>query len=162
MLGAVVNPLRILWHVLGYGLVEGRSELATNRSVNPLCAREDDATDVKQAGRLEHVHRAHDVDLDAQRRIERRHGADEGSGMNDVRDTMPLDDVEKTRQIEDVACLEIDAVQDIANQAIVAMAGKNNRLVTFADKLPTRFGADHTHAAGNQNFHLLVLDGVLY
>ncbi len=82
--------------------------------------------------------------------------------MNDVRHAVALNDVEKTRQIEDVTRLKIDTVQDIAYQAIIPMAGKNNRLVTFAHKFPTRFGADHTHAAGNQDLHLLLLDGITY
>ena len=77
--------------------------------------------------------------------------------MHDVRDAVPLDDVEEPRQVVHVAELDVDLVGDVADQVVVAVTGVDDRPVSFLDELAARFGADHAHPAGNQDFHILPL-----
>ena len=53
----------------------------------------------------------------------------------------------------DVAELDIDLVDDVADQAVVAVAGEDDRPVAFLDELAAGLGADDAHAAGDQDFH---------
>jgi hypothetical protein len=98
--------------------------------------------------------RPENVDLDAQRRIGRRHRADEGRGMHHVRDLVLLDRLQDARHVEHVALLEIDLVDDVADQAVVAVAREDDGAVTFLDEFAAGLGADDAHAAGDQDLHM--------
>jgi hypothetical protein len=59
----------------------------------------------------------------------------------------------KPRAIEDGAELDIDLVDDIADQRFIAVARIEHRPVAFADEFAACFRADDAHAAGDQNAH---------
>ena len=73
--------------------------------------------------------------------------------MDDVRDPVPFDDVEQTRHVEHVAELDIDLVEDIANEPLIAVAGEDDGTVSLLDEPAARFRAHDAHPAGDQNFH---------
>ena len=126
----------------------------TDRSIDTLGAGEYDTLDVQRASGLQNVDQPHDVDLDAQRGIGCRHCADEGRGMHHVRDLVLLDCLQDARHVEHVTGLEIDFIDDIADQTIVLMARKDDGAMAFLDELAAGFGADDAHASGDQYFHL--------
>jgi len=70
-----------------------------------------------------------------------------------MRDPMPFDDVEQARHVEHVAELDVDLLEDIADEPFVAMAGKDDGAVSFADESAARLRADHAHPAGDQDLH---------
>ena len=74
--------------------------------------------------------------------------------MDDVGDAVPLDDVEEPRQVVHVAELDVNLFGDVADEIVVAVAGIDDRPVPLLDELPAGLGADHAHAAGNQDFHI--------
>jgi hypothetical protein len=152
-LGAVVDALRILGHILRHRLVRGRAVFAEDWAIDPLGAGVDHAANIERARRLEHVDGAHDIDLDAEGRIGGRHSPYEPSCMYDVRHPMPLDDVEKPRPIEDIARFEIDLVDDVEDQPVIPVARIDHRPVSLAHELTARLGTDDTHATGDQHFH---------
>ena len=73
--------------------------------------------------------------------------------MHDVRHLVFLDGLQDARHVEDVAELDVDLVDDVADQAVVAMAREDDRPVAFLDELAAGLGADDAHAAGDQDFH---------
>ncbi|HKF10871.1 MAG TPA: hypothetical protein VKB89_19450 [Xanthobacteraceae bacterium] len=73
--------------------------------------------------------------------------------MDDVRYSMPFDDVKQARHVEHVAELDVDFLEDVADEPFVPMAGKDDGAVSFAHEPAARFRADHAHPAGDQNFH---------
>jgi hypothetical protein len=152
-LGGVVDALGILRVIFRHRLVGRRAVFAQHRTIDALGAGIDHARDVERARGLEHVHHPHHVDLDAERRIGRGDRADERRGVNDMRDPMPFDDVEQARHVEHVAELDVDLLEDVANEPLVAMAGKDDGAVSFAYEPAARFRADHAHPAGDQDFH---------
>ena len=64
-----------------------------------------------------------------------------------------FDGLQDARHVEHVTLLEIDLVDDVGDQAVVAVAREDHRPVAFLDELAAGLGADHTHAAGDQHFH---------
>src|SRR5262249_24670794 len=70
---------------------------------------------------------------------------------------MPFDDVEQARHVEHVPKLDVDLLEDVANEPIVAMAGKDDGAVSFADEPAARFRAHHPHPPGDQDFHAFSL-----
>ena len=74
--------------------------------------------------------------------------------MHHVRDLVLLDRLQDARHVEHVAGLEIDLVDDIANQTVVLVARENDGPMAFLDELAAGFGADDAHASGDQYFHL--------
>ena len=70
-----------------------------------------------------------------------------------MRHLVLLDGLQDARHVEHVALLEIDLVDDVADQAVVAVAGEDHRPVTLLDELAAGFGADDAHAAGDQDLH---------
>ena len=63
----------------------------------------------------------------------------------------------KPRAVEDGAELDIDLVDDVADQRFIAVARIEHRPVAFADEFAARFRADDAHAAGDQNAHVVLL-----
>ena len=74
--------------------------------------------------------------------------------MHDVRNLVLLDRLQDAGHVEDVAEFDVDLVDDVADQAVVAMTREDDRPVAFLDELAAGFGADDAHAAGDQNFHV--------
>ena len=70
-----------------------------------------------------------------------------------MRHSMPFDDVEQARHIEHVAQLDVDLLENVANEPFVAMAGKDDGAVSFTHEPAARFRANHAHPAGDQDFH---------
>ena len=70
-----------------------------------------------------------------------------------MRHPVPFDDVEQARHVEHVAEVDVDLLEDVANEPFVAMAGKDDGTVSFANEPAARFRADHAHPAGDQDFH---------
>src|SRR5262245_15327672 len=81
--------------------------------------------------------------------------------MDDVRYAMPFDDVEQARHVEHVAELDVDLLEDIANEPLVAMAGEDDGPVSFLHEPAACFRAHDAHATGDQNFHARSLLRVL-
>ena len=152
-LGRVVDPLRVLRHVLGHRLVGRRAVLADDRAVDALRAGEHDALDVERARGLQDVDQAQHVDLDAQRRVGRRDRAHEGRAVNDVGDLVLLDRLQDARHVENVAELDVHLVDDVADQALVAVAREDHRPMALLHELAAGLGADDAHAAGDQDLH---------
>ena len=73
--------------------------------------------------------------------------------MHHVCHPVLLDRLQEARHVEHVALLEIDRVEDVADQPVVAVARVDDRSVPFLDELAAGFGADDAHAAGDQDFH---------
>jgi hypothetical protein len=71
------------------------------------------------------------------------------AAVNDMRHSMPFDDVEQARHIEHVAQLDVDLLENVANEPFVAVAGKDDGTVSFADEPAACLRADHTHPAGD-------------
>ena len=140
----------------GHRLPGRRAVFAGHRPVDALGAGEHHALDVERARRLQDVDQAHDVDLDAQRRIGRRHRADERRRVHHMRDLVLLDRLQDARHVEHVALLEIDLVDDVADQAVVAVAREDDGAMAFLDEFAAGLGADDAHAAGDQNFHAVL------
>ena len=69
--------------------------------------------------------------------------------MHHMRDAASLHHVSQPCAIEDRTKLDINFVDDIADQRFVAMASVDNGPVSFADELAARFGADDAHSAGD-------------
>ncbi len=152
-LGRIVDALRILRHVLGHRLVGRRAVLAEHRAVDAFRAGIDHALDVERARRFQHVHRAHDVHLHAERGVALRHRADERRRMDDVGHLVRLDDGEQARHVGDVAELDVHLVDDVVDQAVVAVARIDHRPMPLLDELAAGLGAHDAHAAGDQDFH---------
>jgi hypothetical protein len=74
--------------------------------------------------------------------------------VHDVRHLVLLDRLQEARHVEHVALLEVDLLDDVLDQGIVAMAGENHRPVPFAHELAAGLGADDAHPAGDEDFHL--------
>ena len=77
------------------------------------------------------------------------------AAVHHMRHLVLLDGLQDARHVEHVALLEVDLVDDVADQAVVAVARKDHRPVAFLDELAAGFGADHAHAAGDQHFHVV-------
>src|SRR6266540_2626371 len=54
---------------------------------------------------------------------------------------------------KNVARLEVDLVDDIGDEAVVAMARKHDGPVPLVDELAAGLGADDSHSAGDENPH---------
>ena len=78
------------------------------------------------------------------------------AAVHDVRHLVLLDRLQDARHVEHVAELEVDLVDDVADQALVPVTGEDHRPMPFLDELAAGFGADDAHAAGDQNFHLVL------
>src|SRR6202035_603308 len=85
-----------------------------------------------------------------------RDRADERRRMHDMRDPVPLDHVQEARQIEHIAELDVDVIENVGNERLVAMAGKDDRPVSLVYEPAARLGAHDAHAAGNQNLHVFM------
>ena len=75
--------------------------------------------------------------------------------MDDVRYSMPFDDVKQARHVEHVAELDVDLIENIANEPFVPMAGEDHGPVSFLHEVAARFSTHDAHPAGDQNFHSL-------
>ena len=73
--------------------------------------------------------------------------------MHDMGDVMLFDRLQDARHIEHVALLEVDLVDDVGDQAVVAVARKDHGPVAFLHELAAGLGADHAHSAGDENLH---------
>ena len=74
--------------------------------------------------------------------------------MNDVRHFVFLDRLQDARHVEHVALLEIDLVDDVVDQAVVAVAREDDGALAFPDEFAGGLGANDAHAAGDQNLHM--------
>src|SRR5262249_59281392 len=74
--------------------------------------------------------------------------------MDDVRYAIPFDDVEQARHVEHVAELDVDLLEEIPNEPLVAMAGEDDGPVSFLHEPAACFRAHYAHATGGQNLHL--------
>src|ERR1700730_2511456 len=70
-----------------------------------------------------------------------------------MRDPVPLDHVHEARQIEHIAELEVDVIENVENERLVAMAGKDDRPVSLVHEPAARLGAHDAHPAGDQYLH---------
>src|SRR5262249_32663114 len=73
--------------------------------------------------------------------------------MDDVCNAVALDHVEQARHVEHVAELDVDLVEEVANEPLVAMAGEDDGAVSFLHDPAARLRADDAHPAGDQDFH---------
>ena len=71
-------------------------------------------------------------------------------------DAARLHDFGKPRAIENGAELDIDLVDNIADQRFIAVARIQHGPVAFAHEFAAGFSADDAHAAGDQNAHGLL------
>src|SRR5262249_12251345 len=81
--------------------------------------------------------------------------------MDDVRYAIPFDDVEQARHVEHVAELDVDLLEEIPNEPLVAMAGEDDGPVSFLHEPAACFRAHYAHATGDQNLHSRSLLGGL-
>ena len=152
-LGRVIDAHRMLRQVLGHRLVRRVAVFAQHRPIDALGAGVDDPLHVEGTRGFQHVHGAHHVDLDAERGIRLRHGADERGGVDDVRDPVRLHHLQEPRHVEHVAELDVDFVEEVADQPFVAVTRIDHRTMSFGYELAAGLGADDAHAAGDEHLH---------
>ena len=75
--------------------------------------------------------------------------------MNNVGDLVHLDGLQQPRHVHDVAERDVDVVDDVGDEGIVAMARVDDRPMALAHEHARRLGADHAHAAGDEHPHAL-------
>jgi hypothetical protein len=73
-----------------------------------------------------------------------------------MRHLVLLDRLQDARHVQNVAKLDIDVVDNVADQALVAVTGEDHRPVPLLDELAARFGADDAHASSDQDFHVFL------
>jgi hypothetical protein len=152
-LGGVVDALGLGRQILGHRLPGGRAIFAGDGAVDALRAGEHDALDIESARRLQHVDEPQHVDLDAERRIGSRNRTDERRRVHHMGDVVFFDRLEKTRHVQNVALLEVDLIDDVGDEAVVAMPRKHDGPVPLVDELAAGLGTDDAHSAGDENLH---------
>src|SRR5437870_13086659 len=73
--------------------------------------------------------------------------------MHDVGDLVLLDRLQDARHVENVAELDIDLVDDVADQAFVPMTREDDGAVPLLDEFAACLGADDAHSAGDEYLH---------
>src|ERR1700730_6005243 len=78
-----------------------------------------------------------------------------------MRDPVPFDHVHEARQIEHIAELEVDVIENVGNERLVAMAGKDDRPVSLVHEPAARLRAHDAHPAGDQYLHAFTAPSLL-
>ena len=72
-----------------------------------------------------------------------------------MRHLVGLQHLGEPRSVGDVAELDVDAVEHVANERFVAPARVHHRTMPLIDEFSGRLGADDAHAARNHDLHFL-------